>query len=340
MKPLISVIIPVYNTKDYLIEAINSIIIQKDFVEEIIIINDGSNDGSKELLDNLYSRYEFVKIIHSQNQGQGIARNIGTQTAKSDFIYYFDSDDISVQGLFEKFSATITLIPDLELLCFSAEPFLDPNTSIENIFSKVELSKDTFLRNTNEVCGSGEDAFNLLHKKRSFSPVPYLYIFKKSIILQNNILFRSIRYEDEEFTQKLFLYAKKTYISNEIFCKRRVRSTSVMQLSRSYKDLDGYIKTIETMDELVKLKFIKEETRQNLIRRIFEFIRIIIIIKSTNKINFTKKQKKEFLTKIKPLIKRDNKLAFLYYTYPTEYKLRIYKALFLNNFLYKKNKFR
>ncbi|MCB9210968.1 MAG: glycosyltransferase family 2 protein [Ignavibacteriales bacterium] len=322
MKPLITVIIPVYNTKLYLKEAIDSVLNQKEFIHEIIIVNDGSTDSSGELLDSLYSSFDFIKILHSQNQGQGPARNLGTNSATGDFIYYFDSDDISVSGLFNKFSELIIKNPELELFCFSAEPFLDANSSIENISSPVELSKEVFNRKMNSNCNSGEEAFRLLYQKKSFSPVPYLYIFKKSILAKNNIKFRAIRYEDEEFTQKLFLFAGKTIISEEVFCKRRVHSTSVMQVSRSYKDLEGYFKTIETMQELVGLNFLENETKKLLHKRINDFVRIIIIIKATNKIEISKEQKRNYTQKIKPFIKTNRKLFLLFYTYKIEYNLR------------------
>jgi glycosyltransferase involved in cell wall biosynthesis len=330
MLPKISVVIPVYNTRNYLQEAIESILIQKKYIHEIIIVNDGSTDGSGELLENLYSKNEIIKIIHTQNQGQGLARNLGTQKATGNYIYYFDSDDICINELFKDFLSFFLKIPDLDLFCFSGESFLDTKDSVENIRLKGELSSHAFRRKLISSFSTGEEAFCELYKNKSFSPVPYLYIFKKSILSQNNILFRNIRYEDEEFTQKLFLFAGKTYIFDSIYCKRRVRSDSVMQISRNYKDIEGYIKTIETFRELTKLNFIKLETKTFLYARINDFARIIIILKSTNKIIMSREQNKYFKNGIDPILQKNKKLKLFSLTYPIEYKLRMFKLRYFN----------
>ena len=107
MNPRISVVIPIYNTRSYLQEAVDSIIQQKEFLHEIIIVDDGSNDGSGDLLEKLYGDNEFIKIHHTENKGQGHARNLGTDFAKGDYIYYFDSDDISAPNLFKRFQRFI-----------------------------------------------------------------------------------------------------------------------------------------------------------------------------------------------------------------------------------------
>ncbi len=141
MEVNISVIIPVYNTKLYLREAIESVIDQKEFVHEIIIINDGSTDGSGELLEKLYGEQEFIKILHTENNGQGHARNLGIELSNGNYIYFFDSDDILAPNLFSIFFRTLSEKRDLELYCFSGESFLDPNSSID----KISGGKTNFL---------------------------------------------------------------------------------------------------------------------------------------------------------------------------------------------------
>ncbi|HBV4510143.1 TPA: glycosyltransferase family 2 protein, partial [Klebsiella pneumoniae] len=88
--PTVSVIIPVYNVKDYVLQAIDSVINQKVKPFEVIIVDDGSTDGSGDIIDANYDQIPFVKIIHTINQGLGQARNEGTMLASGEFIYYFD----------------------------------------------------------------------------------------------------------------------------------------------------------------------------------------------------------------------------------------------------------
>lgn len=330
MNAQVSVIIPVHNTIAYLKEAIESIINQKKYVHEIIIIDDGSTDGSSELLDDLYSKYEFIKIIHTENQRQGPARNLGTQISNGDFIYYFDSDDIAVEGLFEAFNKKIKQYPDLEIFCFSGLPFIDGNYGADEETKKNLSSSMYYLRKITKLCETGEEAFNVLFPTNSFSPLPYLYMFKKSVIIRNNIRFREIRLEDEEFVFQLFLFSGKTYITEEIFCNRRMREGSTMQINRCFADMLGYMKTIETLEKLRNLAHLKIETKENLLKKIKILARSIIYMRVRNYIKLSQEEKIIYKEALRPYISKNFSLLFLYYTYSFEYKLRTLKQKFLN----------
>ena len=93
--PEISVIVPVYNAKPYIQEAIDSVLHQifQDF--EIIIVDDASTDGSYELCQNLYGTNEKIRLCHHiQNRTAGGARNTGLEQAKGKYIAFLDSDDL------------------------------------------------------------------------------------------------------------------------------------------------------------------------------------------------------------------------------------------------------
>lgn len=92
MEPLLSVIVPIYNTGKYLRECIDSIRAQtfKDY--EIILVNDGSTDNSGEICDE-YSKYENVTVIHKANEGITRTRKVGFCHARGKYISYIDSDD-------------------------------------------------------------------------------------------------------------------------------------------------------------------------------------------------------------------------------------------------------
>ncbi len=84
----ISVIIPTYNRKDFILEAIKSIQTQTINVDEIIVVDDGSDDGTKDLIKNL-----DIKYIYQKNSGVSSARNLGIKNAKNSWIAFLDSDD-------------------------------------------------------------------------------------------------------------------------------------------------------------------------------------------------------------------------------------------------------
>jgi len=91
--PLISIIVPVYNVKDYVEKCLDSICGQSYANLEIIVIDDGSTDGSGEVCDTYASKDKRIKVIHRKNGGLSAARNEGLDVAAGEFIGFVDSDD-------------------------------------------------------------------------------------------------------------------------------------------------------------------------------------------------------------------------------------------------------
>lgn len=91
----ISVVMPVYNTKSYLREAIESILTQTFNDFELIIINDGSTDGSIDVIENYASLDKRIKVVSRENRGISATRNEGVSLSSGKYIAWMDSDDIS-----------------------------------------------------------------------------------------------------------------------------------------------------------------------------------------------------------------------------------------------------
>ena len=92
-QPLISIIVPVYNTQEYLPRCIDSILDQSYKNLDIILINDGSTDSSGEICDRYAETDARIQVIHQANAGVSFARNIGLDNARGDWIGFVDSDD-------------------------------------------------------------------------------------------------------------------------------------------------------------------------------------------------------------------------------------------------------
>ena len=93
MRPLISVIIPVYNTGAYLSRCVQSVIAQTLTDWELTLIDDGSEADTARLCDELAQSDTRINVVHKKNEGVSIARNLGLSLAKGDFISFIDSDD-------------------------------------------------------------------------------------------------------------------------------------------------------------------------------------------------------------------------------------------------------
>ena len=97
MKTRVSVILPVYNTRAYLRECLDSVLAQDvdpgSF--EIVAVDDGSTDGSGEILDEYALRHAFVRVMHQENSGwPGQPRNRGLEASRGEYVFFLDSDDV------------------------------------------------------------------------------------------------------------------------------------------------------------------------------------------------------------------------------------------------------
>lgn len=92
-KPKISFIVPVYKVEKYLNQCVDSLLCQtfKDF--EVILVDDGSPDGSPAICDSYAEKDERVRVLHKENGGLSDARNVGIMMAKGEYIIFVDSDD-------------------------------------------------------------------------------------------------------------------------------------------------------------------------------------------------------------------------------------------------------
>lgn len=96
--PVISIIIPVYNTKPYLSRCIESVLNQNYADYELLLIDDGSSDGSKEICDTYAETDSRIRVFHKENGGVSSARNMGLNHAKGEWVYFVDSDDEVLPG--------------------------------------------------------------------------------------------------------------------------------------------------------------------------------------------------------------------------------------------------
>ena len=100
-KPLVSIIVPVYQVIDYVEECVESLLRQTYTNLEILLVDDGSTDGSGEICDEFARRDNRVSVIHQENQGLSAARNAGLDRAMGEYVAFVDSDDAVLPDFIE-----------------------------------------------------------------------------------------------------------------------------------------------------------------------------------------------------------------------------------------------
>lgn len=114
--PFVSIVIPVYNSEDSIVETLNSIVVQTFTNFEIIIIDDGSSDASKKLIINFISLHPNLNILYffQSNKGVSAARNLGLKKSKGEYIALLDSDDCWAE---EKLSLQVEIMMKNPNIC-------------------------------------------------------------------------------------------------------------------------------------------------------------------------------------------------------------------------------
>jgi teichuronic acid biosynthesis glycosyltransferase TuaG len=135
-KPLVSFVMPTYNREAYLVEAINSCLDQTYKNIEVVVVNDGSTDGTDDIMQFLSEKHDNIRYIKlSDNSGIAIARNSGIQEAKGEYIAVMDSDDLCSPDRIKK---QITTIKDNDF-SYSAYLAADKNAKV---FQAIQAPKD------------------------------------------------------------------------------------------------------------------------------------------------------------------------------------------------------
>jgi len=219
----VSIVIPVFNTEDYLMDCLNSIIKQTLKDIEIIVVNDGSTDQSLDIAQKMKRTDARIKIISQENKGISAARNRGLKHCKGKYVYFFDSDDLlkkdSLANCFK-----IAQKDKLDVLTFDAETFYDRNYKGNfkpAIFDRSDLLTVKILNEKN--------FFDLLIKKDCFRPTVWLHFIRRNFLFENDLKFNTeILHEDELFIPQLILFSKRIkYLKGQL-----------LHLNQS-KDLDG-----------------------------------------------------------------------------------------------------
>ena len=130
-----SVIIPVYNVEKYIDRCLKSVISQNYDDLEIIVIDNGSTDGSGHICETYASQYDNISAYHIENHGVGPARNFGLSKAKGEFICFVDADDYLVGNLFSDVESQLD--SQLDLVVFSYYNSIEKNLSEINRSAKI-----------------------------------------------------------------------------------------------------------------------------------------------------------------------------------------------------------
>lgn len=242
MRNKLSVIVPVYNTEDYLDRCLKSIISQTYINIEIIVINDGSTDGSLQIIKEYLNKSNKIRFFNRINHGVGNTRNYGISKATGDYITFIDSDDYIDSDIYEE-CMTYILEHNLDILLYD---FVQENGNRQKKRSLIEYkdNKDMYLKNL---------------------PNPWNKIIKKDLWINNSVHFpEKIWYEDLATMPLFYLYTDKIGHIHLYKYHYIIRNASI-----THRDIYDQ-RCISIIDALKNLEYkFKEKKQLNVLEPIF-----------------------------------------------------------------------
>ena len=192
----ITVIIPVYNAGKMLEECLRSVLAQSYSWVELILVDDGSTDGSGTVCDCIAASNAWIRVFHQKNQGVSAARNLGLSQAKGRYITFLDADDIIPTDYLE-------ILYDC---CQNADIAVCDVVSVKDGRELTRFTHPTAVL-------SQREALNFLLRRRRINSGPYAKLFRREVV--DGLTFPPLKaYEDILFVRDAFCRADKITVTD------------------------------------------------------------------------------------------------------------------------------
>ena len=225
----LSIIVPVYNVEAYVGQCLDSIYAgAPDYSGfEVIVVLDGSTDGSAGIVDQYAARYENLTVITQENQGLSMARMNGLARAKGDYVWFVDSDDyLAPQAVGDLL--LLLQAPDAPSVLMTPVHRLDIKTGISH--PDYEIDAPLLM-----------DGMAVLLDKQFPIWTASRYVIRRSLFGNKYLFFpKGLLHEDEYFGAVLMMLAGKVLVHDKVFFIHRIRPGSIMQ-TISIRSSDDYV---------------------------------------------------------------------------------------------------
>ena len=233
----ISIVIPVYNVRDYLSECVDSVINQSLRDIEIILVDDGSTDGSGAMCDDYAKADSRVRVIHKENGGLSSARNAGLRVAAGEYIYFLDSDDYIETNAMDELYA-VAKKNDLDMVMFTARTFVDGVIRSCYAMGNYQVYK----HHVNEAL-SGIECLRLSIQSGEYIASTCMRFYRASLFDGGRRISycEGIIHEDEDVGVLTLLNSRRVMKLDIPFYNRRYRPGSIMTALNRVASAKGYM---------------------------------------------------------------------------------------------------
>ena len=263
-----SVVLPCYNVEKYIAECLDSLVNQTYPNLEIICVNDGSTDGTLQVIESYIAKDSRIQVVTQHNQGLGQTRTNGMQYATGDYIAFFDPDDWVELNTFEKLAEYINQ-HEPTVVRFEYRLYFEETQSYENIDIARRSVKRIGIDLTKVDSYSWQEMKNvLIHGKSSACDK----VYKLSFLRENDLKFPAHRYgEDVAFYRELLFTVDRIHLCHECFYNYRRHSKS---LSNAKVKLDKtfLLEQIAMTERILEKHNLMERLQKEFVRYKLRFI--------------------------------------------------------------------
>lgn len=252
----LSIIIPVYDVEAYLPECLDSIFSQRDALSdiEVILVNDGSPDGSAAILEEYRKRYDNITVITQSNQGLSLARMNGLERAQGEYVWFVDSDDYVAE---HAVGVILELIRTPDIPSVIMTPIRRPDTKTGSLYLDYQIDTPCLMEGMDILLDNRLPKWNAAR-----------FILRRKLFDDRRLFFpKGLLHEDEYFGAVLPILAGKVLVHDKAFFNHRIRPQSIMQtisIRSSYDYVSNYtlLKAFsETLPDAMKDTFLRQVQR-------------------------------------------------------------------------------
>lgn len=231
MEVMFSIIVPIYNVEMYLEECIDSIINQTYCNIEVILVDDGSKDGSSIICDRYNKIDDRIKVIHKQNGGLSDARNEGVKIASGRYILFVDGDDYIEKESLIEIEKIIKKEKEPDIICLELVKFFEYN-------QKMVMMNDGINEKINEL--RNDELYEYLAALPKYPASACTKAIRRDFFLDNNLFFvKDLLSEDLEWCIRILIKAQRiSYCPCKYYFYRQARVNSISNTNSEKKVMD------------------------------------------------------------------------------------------------------
>ncbi|AWP31178.1 glycosyltransferase [Pantoea vagans] len=223
--PLLSIITPMYNAGSMFDEFMQALLAQTLTMLEIIIVDDGSTDGSGERADQYAQQHAHIRVIHQENGGVSRARNAGLAIARGKYVTFPDADDTMQPDMYQTL-VTLAEADNLDAAQCNAEWFFKHSQRVKPLIPLDRLRSTPVL--------SGADWLNTALKTHRYMHVVWLGIYRRELIEQHQLQFEpGLHHQDIPWTTEFMLLAKRVRYTEAVLYRYYMHDASISNRKRT-----------------------------------------------------------------------------------------------------------